>query len=152
MPNISKQHRIAALIVAAGRGVRAERPGPKQYQPLAGKTVLARTVEAFTGHRLIDIVLVVIHRDDEALYRQAVGDHEKLLPTAFGGQTRQASVLAGLERLAQTQPLPDQVLIHDGARPFVCEKLIAAVCSAIEPEAGAIPVLAISETVKRADA
>ena len=152
MPDISKQHRTAALIVAAGRGVRAGRPGPKQYEPLAGKTVLARTVEAFTGHRLIDIVVVVIHRDDEALYRQAVGNHEKLLPPVFGGQTRQASVLAGLERLAQTPPMPDQVLIHDGARPFVCEELIAAVCSAIEPEAGAIPVLAISETVKRTDA
>ena len=152
MPDTSRQHRTAALIVAAGRGVRAERPGPKQYEPLAGKTVLARTVEAFTGHPLINAVLVVIHNDDETLYRQALGDHEKLLPPVFGGQTRQASVLAGLERLAQTQPLPDQVLIHDGARPFVCKDLIAAVSSAIEPEAGAIPVLAISETVKRADA
>lgn len=152
MPETENQHRIAALIVSAGRGVRAERPGPKQYEPLAGKSVLARSVEAFTGHSLIDAVLVVIHSDDEALYRQAAGNHEKLLPPAFGGQTRQASVLAGLERLAQTQPMPDQVLIHDGARPFVCEDLITAVCSATGLNAGAIPVLAISETVKRAEA
>jgi 2-C-methyl-D-erythritol 4-phosphate cytidylyltransferase/2-C-methyl-D-erythritol 2,4-cyclodiphosphate synthase len=151
MHDTSKQHRIAALIVAAGRGARAERPGPKQYELLAGKTVLARAVEAFTGHPLIDAVLVVIHRDDEALYRQAMGDHEKLLPPVFGGETRQASVLAGLEQLAQIQPLPDQVLIHDGARPFVGEDLITAVCSTIEPDAGAMPVLAISETIKRAE-
>ncbi len=152
MPDTSKQHRIAALIVAAGRGVRAERPGPKQFEPLAGKTVLARTVEAFTGHPRINAVLVVIHRDDEPLYRQAAADHEKLLPPVFGGETRQASVLAGLEHLAQSPSIPDQVLIHDGARPFVCENLITAVCSAIRPDAGAIPVLAISETVKRAEA
>jgi 2-C-methyl-D-erythritol 4-phosphate cytidylyltransferase/2-C-methyl-D-erythritol 2,4-cyclodiphosphate synthase len=152
MPDTEYQRRIAALIVAAGRGVRAERPGPKQYEPLAGKTVLTRTVEAFTGHPLIDAVLVVINRDDEALYRQAVDDHEKLLPPVFGGETRQVSVLAGLEQLAQTQPVPDQVLIHDGARPFVSSDLITAVCSAIGLDAGAVPVLAVSETVKRTDA
>jgi 2-C-methyl-D-erythritol 4-phosphate cytidylyltransferase/2-C-methyl-D-erythritol 2,4-cyclodiphosphate synthase len=124
MPETENQHKIAALIVAAGRGVRAERSGPKQYEPLAGKSVLARTVEAFTGHPLIDAVLVIIHSDDEALY----------------------------ERLAKMQPVPDKVLIHDGARPFVCEDLIMAVCSAIEPDSGVIPVLAISEAVKRAEA
>ncbi len=149
---MEKRNRIAALIVAAGRGVRAERAGPKQYAPVAGKPVLARSVEAFTGHRLIDTVVVVIHRDDEALYRQHVGDHEKLLPPVFGGETRQVSVLAGLEKLALCQPVPDQVLIHDGARPFVSRDLITAVCSAITPDAGAIPVLAVSETVKRAEA
>ena len=152
MLDTKKQHRTAALIVAGGRGVRAERPGPKQYEPLAGDTVLARTIEAFIDHPLIDVVLVVIHRDDEALYRQAVGDQENLLPPVFGGETRQASVLAGLENLALTQPMPDLVLIHDGVRPFVGEDLITAVCSAIEPDAGAIPVLAVSETVKRTDA
>ena len=140
------------MIVAAGRGVRAERPGPKQYESLAGKTVLARTVEAFTSHPLINAVLVVIHRDDETHYQQVLAHHEKLLPPAFGGQTRQASVLAGLEGLAQLQQVPDKVLIHDGARPFVSPDLITAVCSAIEPNAGAIPVLAISETIKRTDA
>jgi 2-C-methyl-D-erythritol 4-phosphate cytidylyltransferase/2-C-methyl-D-erythritol 2,4-cyclodiphosphate synthase len=152
MLNTTKQHKTAALIVAAGRGVRAERPGPKQYESLAGKTVLARTVEAFTCHSLVDAVLVVIHRDDESLYRKTVTDHEKLLPPVFGGETRQTSALAGLERLAQTPPTPDQVLIHDGVRPFVCDDLITAVCSGIGPSAGAIPVLAISETVKRTDA
>jgi len=152
MVDTKNKHRIAALIVAAGRGVRAERPGPKQYEPLAGKSVLARTIDAFTRHLLIDAVLVVIHRDDEALYRQILNDHEKLLPPVFGGDTRQASVLAGLERLEQMQQGPDRVLIHDGVRPFVGADLITAICSAIEPNAGAIPVLAISETVKRADA
>ena len=152
MPETETQHKIAALIVAAGRGVRAERPGPKQYAPLAGKSVLMRTIEAFTGHPLIDAVLVVIHRDDEALYRQAACGHEKLLPPVYGSETRQASVLAGLERLAQSQPVPDKVLIHDGVRLFVSPNLIAAVCSAIEPDAGAIPVLAVSETVKRTEA
>ncbi len=137
MPDTSKQDRIAALIVAAWRGVRAERPGPKQYETLAGKAVLARTAEAFTDHPLIDAVLVVIHRDDKTHYRQALGDHGKLLPPVFGGQTRQASVLAGLEGLAQLQKAPDKVLIHDGVRPFVSPDLIAAVCLAIEPNAGA---------------
>ena len=94
---------------------------------------LEMAIDAFTGHLLIDAVLVVIHRDDEALHRQILNDHEKLLPPVFGGDTRQVSVLAGLERLEQMQQVPDQVLIHDRVRPFVCADLVQPICAPIWP-------------------
>ena len=84
-----------ALIVAAGRGSRAGEGVPKQYRPLGGIPVLRRTVLAFQRHPAVGAVRVVIHPDDEALYRDAVGDLS-LPPPIVGGETRQQSVANGL--------------------------------------------------------
>lgn len=144
--------RIAALIVAAGRGTRAARSGagPKQYAPIGGKTILERSVRAFTGHPGIDAVKVVIHPDDVAAYEHAVRaiGSPKLLPPVFGGATRQASVLHGLEDLS-TSP-PDGVLIHDAARPFISAATIASVIAALRDHSGALAALQVSDTLKRA--
>ncbi|MCA8889781.1 MAG: 2-C-methyl-D-erythritol 4-phosphate cytidylyltransferase, partial [Parvularculaceae bacterium] len=91
-----------AIIVAAGRGARAGAGGPKQYRLLAGKAVLARTAEAFLKHEGIARVRVIIHRDDDDLYREAMAallDHPKLLTPVYGGAERQDSVRLGLESL-----------------------------------------------------
>src|SRR5690554_5351471 len=103
--------KVAALIVAAGRGSRAGPGAPKQYRPLAGVSVLRRTLAAFSAHPEISSILTVIHPDDEAAYGEASAGVQKLLPVAHGGATRQASVLAGLEVLAEGDA-PDLVLIH----------------------------------------
>jgi len=79
--------RTFALIVAAGRGARAGAGGPKQYRPLAGEAVLARTARAFLDHPRIDAVRVVIHRDDDDLYAAAMAGalgHRKLLAPTHG--------------------------------------------------------------------
>ena len=87
--------RIAALIVAAGRGTRAAASGagPKQYALIGGRPVLGHTIEAFAGHPEIDEVKVVIHPDDGDLYAAAAGTAKKLSSPAVGGATRQASAL-----------------------------------------------------------
>ncbi|MEX1154489.1 2-C-methyl-D-erythritol 4-phosphate cytidylyltransferase, partial [Parvibaculum sp.] len=107
---------VVALIVAAGRGSRAGRGAPKQYRQLGGEPVLRRTLAAFTTHPDIDGILTVIHPDDSADYEAAAAGLPKLLPSCTGGDTRQASVRAGLEALVDRKPA--KVLIHDGARPF----------------------------------
>jgi 2-C-methyl-D-erythritol 4-phosphate cytidylyltransferase/2-C-methyl-D-erythritol 2,4-cyclodiphosphate synthase len=144
--------RIAALIVAAGRGTRAanQGAGPKQYAQIGGKTVLGRAIVAFAGHAEIDDVKVVIHADDAALYEQALSNcaSAKLSEPAIGGVTRQASVLCGLEALAASAP--DLVLIHDAARPFVSGKTISRVIAALGQRPGAIAALAVRDTLKRA--
>ncbi len=144
--------RIAALIVAAGRGTRAASPGggPKQYAIIGGKSVLARTMAAFAGHPGIDEVKVVIHADDRELYEQSAADGRaaKLTEPAIGGPTRQASVLRGLEALAASPP--DIVLIHDAARPFVSGKTISNVIAALNDKPGALAALAVTDTLKRA--
>ena len=135
--------KTAALIVAAGRGARANRPGPKQYEALAGEAVLARTHRAFADHPGIAHVLTVIHAEDEALFAAAV-------PGAAwtrGGADRQASVRLGLEALAPGAP--DRVLIHDGARPLVGADTIGAVIAALDESPGALAALPVTDTLKR---
>ena len=144
--------RIAALIVAAGRGTRAAAgrdSGPKQYAGIGGRTVLARAVDAFAQHAQIDEIKVVIHADDKDLYKRAtegcgVG---KLSAPAIGGASRQASVQRGLEALASSAP--DLVLIHDAARPFVSSKTISNVIAALETRPAALAALAVTDTLKR---
>ncbi|MGE0697630.1 MAG: bifunctional 2-C-methyl-D-erythritol 4-phosphate cytidylyltransferase/2-C-methyl-D-erythritol 2,4-cyclodiphosphate synthase [Hyphomicrobiaceae bacterium] len=144
--------RIAAVIVAAGRGTRAGGAGsrPKQYLPVAGIPVLRRTLEAFSACAGMGALQVVIHPADRAVYDRCVGGVPRLLPPVEGGSTRQISVLAGLEAL--THMAPDGVLIHDAARPFADPALIARVVDALAVHDAAVPALALADTLKRADA
>ncbi len=139
-----------AIIVAAGRGVRAGGGGPKQYRPLAGRPVLAHTLDAFLQHPDIDGVRVIIHRDDDDLYREAIGRlgaHPRLMPPVHGGAERQDSVRAGLESLEDVAPA--RVLIHDAARPFIDAPTITRVIDALGRQDGAIAALPVFDTIKR---
>lgn len=136
-----------ALVVAAGRGTRMSGDVPKQYRMLAGQSVLRRTLESFVSHPGIDRVIPVIHPDDAEDFAAASAGLAVEAPI-HGGETRQASVLNGLEYLADG-PTPSQVLIHDGARPFVTAKIIDDVLNALHQTDAVIPVLDIHDTLKR---
>lgn len=136
----------AALIVAAGHGVRAGEGLPKQYRPVAGVPVLRRSIEAFARHPAVDSVHVVISPQHRQFYDSVV--EGLALPAAIhGGDTRQDSVRLGLEGLTDTKPA--LVLIHDAARPLIAAETIAATVSALETADGALPVLPASDTLKR---
>jgi 2-C-methyl-D-erythritol 4-phosphate cytidylyltransferase/2-C-methyl-D-erythritol 2,4-cyclodiphosphate synthase len=135
-----------ALVVAAGRGIRAGGTTPKQYRILDGRPVLRWSLERFQRHPRIGAVRVVIQPDDRALYDAAAAGLD-LLPPVMGGPTRQDSVRLGLESLA-AQP-PSTVLIHDAARPFVDDALIDRVLDALASTPGAIPATPVADTIKR---
>ena len=102
-----RQKSIAVIIVAAGKGERVSADGstdPKQYRPIAGKPVLARTIDAFLALPDITSVLPVIHRDHADRYAALVPADTRLLPPVFGAATRQASVVEGLKALAPLRP------------------------------------------------
>jgi 2-C-methyl-D-erythritol 4-phosphate cytidylyltransferase/2-C-methyl-D-erythritol 2,4-cyclodiphosphate synthase len=143
--------RIAAVIVAAGRGTRASSGGglPKQYVALGGRPVLAHALAAFSGHPRVSLVQPVIHADDGAVYAAAAGGVAPApLPPVLGGSSRQSSVHAGL--LALLEHAPELVLIHDAARPFVDAPVIDRVLAALGQHEGAIPALPVADTLKRA--
>jgi 2-C-methyl-D-erythritol 4-phosphate cytidylyltransferase/2-C-methyl-D-erythritol 2,4-cyclodiphosphate synthase len=140
-----KQKRTAALIVAAGRGLRAGAGGPKQYRTIGGRTVIMRAMEPFCGHPQVFAVQPVVNPDDTAIFAQAVGGMH-YQPPAAGGATRQASVHAGLEALASQSP--DVVLIHDAARPFVTAALISRAIAAADPTGAAVPAIPVTDTIK----
>lgn len=143
---------IAVLIVAAGRGTRAGTAdrGPKQYAALGRSTVLAEAVRPFLEHHRVDTVQVVIHADDGERYESATAalDSARLVRPVTGGPTRQASVLAGLEAIAERSPRC--VLIHDAARPFVDAATISRVIEALDSHPAALAAVPIADTVKRA--
>jgi len=132
-----------ALIVAAGRGVRAGGSVPKQFLPLAGVPIVARTVDAFAGFP----VFVVIGDGQEALLAAALGDRQ-VAGVVIGGAERQDSVRAGLEAIGTAE----RVLIHDAARALLPHAVIARLLAALDSNDGAVPVLPVADTVARADA
>jgi 2-C-methyl-D-erythritol 4-phosphate cytidylyltransferase / 2-C-methyl-D-erythritol 2,4-cyclodiphosphate synthase len=146
---------VAVLVVAAGRGQRAGAGLPKQYRLCGGMTVLARSLLPFLAHPEIGSVTVVIHPDDRLVYDQAVRDLDmarssRLMPPAIGGDTRQASVCAGLQALSERAP--KLVLVHDAARPFCTPELISRSIEAGWKSGAAIPAVPVTDTIKQVSA
>ena len=141
-----RPERTAAILVAAGRGLRAGGGGPKQYREIGGQTVIFRAMEAFCRHPDVFAVQPVVNPDDAAVFTAAVAGLRHQPPTN-GGATRQASVHAGLEALAVAKP--DIVLIHDAARPFVTPAVISRAIDAAGRTGAAVPAIPVTDTVKQ---
>jgi 2-C-methyl-D-erythritol 4-phosphate cytidylyltransferase/2-C-methyl-D-erythritol 2,4-cyclodiphosphate synthase len=141
--------KVAAVVVAAGRGLRAGGDLPKQYRHVLGEPVIRSSLALFTGHDAIAFVQPVIHPDDATLF-QAASAGLNLLPPVDGGALRQASVRAGLEALQAHGP--DLVLVHDAARPFASPALVTRAIAAARASRAAVPVIGVADTVKTVDA
>lgn len=141
---------IAVIVVAAGRGERATASGdtnPKQYRQLAGKPVLSRAIEAFLAREDVAWVVPVIHAEQVERYAALGLTEPRLLAPVTGGANRQASVLAGLTALGPKRP--DLVLIQDAARPLVSAEVIGGVIEALRTSEAALPVVPVTDTIKR---
>jgi 2-C-methyl-D-erythritol 4-phosphate cytidylyltransferase / 2-C-methyl-D-erythritol 2,4-cyclodiphosphate synthase len=141
--------KVAAVVVAAGRGHRAGGHVPKQYRHVLGEPVIRTALAAFARHDEIFIIQPVIHPDDRELYDRAA-EGLGLPAPVNGADSRQGSVRAGLEALAPQHP--DRVLVHDAARPFVSDALITRAIAAARTSPAAIPVIAVPDTIKTVDA
>jgi 2-C-methyl-D-erythritol 4-phosphate cytidylyltransferase/2-C-methyl-D-erythritol 2,4-cyclodiphosphate synthase len=132
----------AVIIVAAGRGLRMGGGEAKQWQPLAGRPMIAHSLAGFRT-ALPGAALIVVLPPDEA-------DRAADFPAALcvpGGADRAASVRAGLEALAADPP--EHVLIHDAARPLVSPGLIRAVRAALDSHEAAAPGLPVTDALWR---
>ncbi len=126
---------VAAVIVAGGRGVRFG--GPKQFARLGDESVAARSVRV--SRSVADFVALVVPDD-------YVDTGEGADLVVVGGESRAESVRAGLRAL----PECDVVVVHDAARPLASPDLFISVVNAVQAGAdGAIPGLAVTDTVKR---
>ena len=135
--------------MAAGRGVRFGAELPKQYLPLLGRPVIRHAAEALLRDGLVDRILPVCAVGEEGRVAAAL-DGLPAMPPVAGGETRQASVRAGLEALAGSPP--DAVLVHDAARPVVPPGTVARLIAALETAPGAIPAQRVTDTLKRGEA
>ena len=144
MPQDSHFSRAAAIVVAAGKGLRAGQPVPKQFAHWRGKPVVRHSVEALLGAG-VSPVIVVVPEAVEALAAEAmlglIGDVRLIT----GAATRQGSVRNGLEALEGDHP--ERVLIHDAARPVLPTVVIDRLRAALEEHSGAIPVLPVVDSL-----
>jgi 2-C-methyl-D-erythritol 4-phosphate cytidylyltransferase len=126
---------VAAVVVAAGRGVRFG--APKQFHIIGSETVSATSVR--TARSVASQVILVVPADYE-------GDGEGADVVVGGGATRADSVRAGLDAVGDASI----VVVHDAARPLASPALFASVVDAVRAGAdAAIPALAVTDTIKR---
>lgn len=137
--------RTAALIVAAGFGVRFGRA--KQFVPLGGRPLVDWSCEAFQTHPAIDDIVLVLPDTEKA--NDYLGRFSKIIDVVSGGARRQDSVRAGFNRLDSSRT--GLVLVHDGARPLISGGVIDRVLGAAKTSGAAIPVVPVEDTLKEID-
>lgn len=121
---------------------------PKQYQNINGKPLLRHTVESVLHCAGVAAVCVVIHPQDEALYRSAVSGLPRLLEPVEGAATRQGSVYNGLHFLKKWGG-EQKILIHDAARPFAGADLFGRVIAALDTHEAVTPRLPVCDTLRK---
>ena len=135
---------IAAIIVAAGRGVRAGGGMPKQWQMLAGVPMLAHSIRTFAGVADIGQIVVVLHPQDMGLAQAMI---QGRVTAVSGGATRAASVRAALEALEGQEVT--HVMIHDAARPLISCNLIQSLIAALSECDAVAPALPVTDALWR---
>ncbi|MET8814046.1 2-C-methyl-D-erythritol 4-phosphate cytidylyltransferase [Streptomyces sp. NPDC004549] len=145
--------RVAAVIPAAGRGVRLGPGAPKALRALNGTPMLIHAIRALAASRSVSLVVVVAPPDGAAEVKSLLDDHALPERTDFlvvpGGESRQESVRLGLDALP---PEYDVVLVHDAARPLVPVDTVDAVVEAVRSGAPAVvPALPLADTVKEVE-
>lgn len=142
---------VWCVVPAAGRGTRVGGDRPKQYQLLAGKPLIAHTLERLADHPLIAGLVVILSRDDAFWEALAIAP-TKPLRLAQGGAERCDSVLAGLAALSGEVTEDDFVLVHDAARPCVRQADITRLIERAGAVDGGLLGAPLRDTLKRADA
>lgn len=136
--------KIAAIIVAAGRGERAGTDLPKQLRLLGGRPVLQWSVDAFQNHPDIDQCIIVAPVGQVDRYEAVIDGTVRVVA---GGATRSASVRAGL-RACDIEG-DGLVLIHDAARPGLKVEMISSLIAALSTADAAAPALPVADALKR---
>ncbi|GFH36738.1 2-C-methyl-D-erythritol 4-phosphate cytidylyltransferase [Streptomyces pacificus] len=153
MSEQTRAGRTAAVIPAAGRGVRLGPGAPKALRALGGTPMLIHAVRAMAASRAVSLVVVVAPQDGAPEVKNLLDAHSLPERTDYlvvpGGDTRQQSVHAGLEALPGTI---GTVLVHDAARPLVPVDTVDAVIAAVRDGAPAVvPALSLADTVKEVE-
>jgi 2-C-methyl-D-erythritol 4-phosphate cytidylyltransferase len=139
--------KAAAIVAAAGAGLRMKNETRKQYLVLAGQPVLARSLNLFIEYPGFETVIAVIPPGEEDAVKKLIGPFcpADMVKLVAGGKTRQESVEHGL---ALVPEWVDLVCIHDAARPLASPALLGNLLSAAAGFGAAIPVIPVSDTIK----
>ena len=138
------------VIVAAGTGSRMKMGINKQFIKLEGKEIIAYTIEKFYNNSNIEDIVVVVKEDESEFFKKEILDkyNFKNIKIAYGGKERQDSVYNGLKSLDKKC---DVVLIHDGARPFVSDKIIYNCIEEVKEHKAIVVGVPVKDTIKIID-
>lgn len=148
---------VAVIVVAAGASTRFDVKTKKQFFILAGKPILVHCLEVFNQSPLISrIVLVVPANQQNTVWRNIVQKYRlnKIFNIVPGGKERADSVWNGLQALHTSDSgfqIPELVLIHDGVRPFITDKMILDTVRAAKKTGAATIATKVTDTVKSAN-
>lgn len=140
---------VGAVVLAGGQGKRMKAGMNKQYLQIDGRSVLSYAIESMMA--AADELIVVAAQGETDAAEAAItesGVARSRCRIVTGGKERQDSVRHALVAMPDSW---EKVLIHDGARPFVPKEVIERLLEATGPGIGAVPGLAVSDTVKRID-
>ena len=137
------------IIVAGGKGLRMGGDLPKQFMPLHGKPVLMHTIERFRAYSDERKIILVLPDEQQDYWRQICQKHNFTIEHTVvdGGQTRFHSSQNGVA--AVPDDATGVIGIHDGVRPFVSEETIARCFEAARQFGAALPVLPVTDTLRR---
>lgn len=137
------------IIVAGGKGLRMGGDLPKQFMPLHGKPVLMHTIERFRSYSDELKIILVLPHEQQDYWRQICQKHNFTVEHTVvdGGQTRFHSSQNGVA--AVPDDATGVIGIHDGVRPFVSEETIARCFEAARQFGAALPVLPVTDTLRR---
>jgi 2-C-methyl-D-erythritol 4-phosphate cytidylyltransferase len=138
------------VIVAAGTGSRMNMGINKQFIKLEGKEIIYYTIEKFYRNENIEDIVVVVKEEEAEFFRKEILDkyNFKNIKIAYGGKERQDSVYNGLKSLDKNC---DIVLIHDGARPFVSDKIINKSIEEARENKAIVVGVPVKDTIKVID-
>lgn len=139
-----------AIVLAAGQGKRMNSKVQKQFLLIKEKPVLYYTLNAFEKSPQITEMILVTGKDEIEYCQKEIVDKYgfgKVRKIVAGGKERYHSVYHGIQAIDEA----DYVLIHDGARPFVDEEIIARVCDAVAEHKACVVGMPVKDTIKIAD-
>jgi 2-C-methyl-D-erythritol 4-phosphate cytidylyltransferase len=139
--------KVAAVVLAAGRGKRLGHALPKAFVKLLGRTLLEHSLAALAGASEVDLVQPVVASEDlDRFAGLALDDVPKLMPVVPGGDERQDSVAAGLAALGADV---GWVAVHDAARCLVSREEVGRVIAAARGSGAALLAIPVRDTIKR---
>ncbi|MDD2273128.1 MAG: 2-C-methyl-D-erythritol 4-phosphate cytidylyltransferase [Desulfuromonadaceae bacterium] len=140
-----------ALIPAAGMGKRMGASINKQYLQLNGMPIVARTISLFEQSPLIDAIYLVVPAEEIPYCRKHVVEacgFKKIAAIVPGGRERQNSVFNGLNAMRKHVSDDDIILIHDGVRPLITERVLLESISSARLHDGALVAVPVKDTIK----
>lgn len=145
--------KTTAIILSAGKGKRMGSDISKQYLMLEGYPVIYYTIKAFEDSEVDDIILVSGESEVEFCKKEIVERYgfKKVKKVVSGGKERYHSVYEGLKAIEAFDIDTDIVLIHDGARAFVDEKIISHSINDTKAYGASIAAVKVKDTIKVAD-